>query len=65
MPYGIVGWLATTISVNYMIGPFVMLALSWSWDVYKSFFGFGHLGAIVFYITLTMLPTPKDKVKKA
>lgn len=65
MPYGIVGWLSTTISVNYMIGPFVMLALSWSWDIYKSFFGFGHLGAVAFYIALTMLPTPKGEVKKA
>jgi hypothetical protein len=63
-PYGILGWLATTISVNYTIGPFVMLALEWSWEVYKSFYGFGHLGAILYYIVLTVLPSPKSKKSK-
>lgn len=60
-PYGIVTWLATTISVNYMIGAFVMLASSWSMEIYKSFYFFGHLGALAYYMALSVIPSPKKK----
>jgi len=65
--YGIAGTLATTITINYMILPFIMLAGEWSLATYKSFYFFGHIGCVVFYVVLSMLPTPKkdDKKKKA
>jgi hypothetical protein len=65
-PYGILGTLATTITINYMIMPFIMLAGSWSWEVYKSHYFFGHIGAITFYFVLSSMPSPKkDKAKSA
>ena len=64
-PYGILGTIATTISVNYMISAFILLAGSWSWDNYKSFYFFGHWGAMLYYIILSALPNPGKKEKKA
>jgi MBOAT, membrane-bound O-acyltransferase family len=65
-PYRILGTLATTVTINYLILPFVMLAASWSWDTYKSLYFFGHIGCVAFYVFLTMMPTPKkDKAKAA
>lgn len=63
--YGLAGTLATTITVNYMIIPFIMLAGGWSWDAWKANYFFGHVGCAVFYTVLTFLPTPpkKDKPK--
>jgi hypothetical protein len=65
-PYSIMGTLATTVTINYMILPFVMLAGSWSFDAYKSFYFFGHIGCVLFYLIVSSLPTPKsDKAKTA
>lgn len=63
-PYDIVCRLAVTITINYMILPFTMLAGSWAWAAYKSYYFFGHIGCVVFYIVLTMLPKPKKDDKK-
>jgi len=64
--YGLVSFLATTITINYMIFAFVMLAWSWSWEAYRTNYFFGHIGCIVFYIVLYLLPKPKvaDEKKK-
>lgn len=57
--YGIICVLATTITVNYMILPFTILAGGWSLDAYKAYGFFGHIGCLLFYIILSMLPSPK------
>jgi len=62
--YGIIGTLATTITINYMILPFNMLAGGWSLGAYKSFYFFGHIGCVIYYVVLTMLPSPKKDKKK-
>ncbi len=62
--YGIVSILSTIITVNYMILPFIMLAYEWSWATYKSFYCFGHVGCLVYYVVLTMLPSAKKDKKK-
>jgi len=62
--YGILGTLATTITINYMILPFNLLAGGWSFEAYKSFYFFGHIGCVVFYVVLSMLPSPKKDKKK-
>lgn len=62
--YGIVSSLATTITVNYLILSFTMLDRSWSWGVWKSFYFFGHIGALIFYGILTVMPSKEKKDKK-
>jgi hypothetical protein len=61
--YSVMGTLATTITINYMILPFVLLAGTWSISAYKSFFFFGHIGCMIYYAVLSCLPTPKKKDK--
>ena len=61
--YGILGTIATTVFVNYMILAFIMLAGSWSLQAYKSHYFFGHILSLVYYIVLTQLPTPKKDEK--
>lgn len=61
--YGIAGTIATVISINYMILPFIMLAGSWSWEAYKTHYFFGHIGAVVVYFVLSAIPSPKKKEK--
>jgi hypothetical protein len=63
--YGLLGTVATTVSVNYLISSFLMLAASWAWDLWKSNYFFGHFACIGFYLLLLSLPTPKDKTKTA
>jgi hypothetical protein len=63
MLYSFMGTLSTTVTINYMILPFVLLAGSWSWQAYVSFYFFGHIGCVVFYAALSCLPTPKKKDK--
>ncbi|VEU39390.1 unnamed protein product [Pseudo-nitzschia multistriata] len=63
-PYGIVCVLVTSITMNYLIVSFTMLASGWSFAAYKSFYYFGHIGCVAFYIILTMLPSPKKEKKK-
>lgn len=62
--YDIVCRLAVTITINYMILGFTMLAATWSFAAYKSFYFFGHVGCVVFYVVLSMLPSPKKDKKK-
>jgi hypothetical protein len=62
--YGIASTLATTITINYMILPFNMLAGGWSLGAYKSFYFFGHIGCAVYFAVLSMLPNPPKKDKK-
>ncbi|KAG7352847.1 membrane-bound O-acyltransferase family protein [Nitzschia inconspicua] len=62
--YCAMGTLATTVTINYMILPFVLLAGSWSIEAYKSFFFFGHVGSIIAFGLLSVLPSPKKDKKK-
>jgi hypothetical protein len=62
--YGILGTIATTVTINYMILPFVMLAGGWSLAAYKSHYFFGHIGCLVFYLALSALPSPKKEKPK-
>lgn len=62
--YGIMGALATSITINYMILPFQMLAWSWSLAALKSFYFFGHVGCVAYYIVMSMLPSAKKGKKK-
>lgn len=61
--YSAFGTLATTVTINYMILPFVLLAGSWSYETYKSFYFFGHAGCMAAYCLLSILPSPKMKEK--
>jgi len=63
--YGIASTLATTITINYMILPFILLAGEWSFAAYKSFYFFGHIGCLIYYIGLSMLPSQEKKKKGA
>jgi len=63
--YGIASTLATTITINYMIIPFILLAGEWSFAAYKSFYFFGHIGCLIYYISLSFLPTQEMKKKRA
>jgi D-alanyl-lipoteichoic acid acyltransferase DltB (MBOAT superfamily) len=62
--YTMMGTLSTTVTINYMILPFVLLAGTWSIEAYTSFYYFGHVGCVVFYAALSCLPTPKKQDKK-
>lgn len=59
----------TTVSVQYMVSTFPLLALEWSWNNWKAHYFFGHVGAILLYGVLMNTPTPKQigdgKSKKA
>lgn len=57
--YGFVCMIITSLFVEYMVSPFPLLALEWSWNNWKSHYFFGHIGCIIFYIVMTLLPTPK------
>ena len=62
--YGIASILSVTITINYMILPFTMLAGEWSFAAYKSFYFFGHIGCVIYYAAMTMLPSAKKDKKK-
>lgn len=59
--YGVVCWLATNSSVMYCVLGFQALAFDWSIRAWKSFYFYGHIVSIVFYIIVSQLPTPKKK----
>merc|ERR1712176_547664 len=61
--YGIAGSIATTVTINYMILAFVLLSGSWAWAAYTSHYFFGHIGALIFYGILTVMPSPKKEKK--
>jgi hypothetical protein len=65
--YGLASMFATSVTMNYMILAFVILARSWAWAIYESNYFFGHIGGIIYYIMLSALPKPPstdDKKKK-
>lgn len=63
-PYGILSTVVTSLFVEYMVAPFPLLAFEWSWQTWKSHYFFGHIGSLIFFAILTVLPTPKtDKTK--
>ena len=64
-PYGIVSILSTSLVVEYFVSSFPLLAFDWSWNTWKSHYFFGHIGCVVFYIIVSMLPTPKKKEKSS
>lgn len=62
--YDILCRLVTSFFVEYMVSPFPLLALDWSWNNWKSHYFFGHIGCTVAYILLSLLPTPKSNKAK-
>lgn len=63
-PYGILCVLTTSFFVEYMVSAFQMLALAWSWGVWKSHYFFGHILCLIFYAVMSMAPSPKTTKKK-
>jgi hypothetical protein len=64
--YDILCKIVTSFFVEYMVSPFPLLAFDWSWSNWKSHYFFGHIGCVVLYFMMTLLPTPKtDKSKTA
>lgn len=61
--YGVSCILATSFVVEYMVSAFQMLALEWSWNVWKSHYFFGHIGCILFYLVVSQIPSPKKKIE--
>lgn len=63
--YGIFCSLVTSFFVQFMVSPFPLLALSWSWDNWKSHYFFGHIGSVLFLAIMTLVPSPPktDKSK--
>lgn len=61
--YSIASMLVTSFFVEYMVAPFPLLAFEWSWKNWQSHYFFGHIGCIVGYAVLTLLPTPKTDKK--
>lgn len=62
--YGILCMLVTSFFVEYMVSPFPLLALDWSWRNWTSHYFFGHIGCILFYAIVTQIPTPKSVKSK-
>lgn len=61
--YGVVKTIATSVSANYMVSPFPLLAFDRSWANWTSHYFFGHIASVVFYLVLSQLPSPKKKEK--
>jgi len=59
--YGCVCWLVTNTCVMYCVLGFQCLAFDWSVRAWKSFYFFGHIAAILFYVIASQIPTPKKK----
>lgn len=59
--YGIATMLSTSITVNYVVIAFQLLAFDWAVAAWKSHYFFGHIAALVFYVAVSQLPTPKKK----
>jgi len=62
-PYGILCMVVTSLSAEYMVSAFQLLALDWSWTNWKSHYFFGHVGCFVFYAVVSNIPSPKKKEK--
>lgn len=63
--YGILCIVVSSVFVEYIVSAFAMLSLDRAWGNYKANYFFGHVGAILFYVVASMLPSPKKKDKKA
>ncbi len=61
--YGIVTIVVTSIAVEYMILAFQLLAFDWAYAGYKSHYFFGHIGAVIFYLVVSNMPSPKKKAE--
>lgn len=61
--YGICCIITTSLCTEYLVSAFVMLALDRSWNLWKSHYFFGHIGCVIFYALVSMLPTPKETTK--
>jgi len=59
--YRIACVLSTSFVVNYSVTAFQLLALDWSYAVWKSNFFYGHVGCLLFYVVLSNVPSPKVK----
>ncbi len=59
--YGISTILFTSFAVEYAVIAFQLLAFDWAFAAWKSHMFFGHIGAVVFYLAVSQLPTPKKK----
>jgi len=58
-PWGIVTIVTTSFLIEYFVQPFQVLAWSWSVDIWKSHYFFGHILAAVFYAICTVIPKKK------
>jgi MBOAT, membrane-bound O-acyltransferase family len=63
-PYGIVGILVTSLFVEYMVIPFVLLARDRSFACYKAHGFFGHILPIMFLLIAPLMPKPKIEKKE-
>jgi len=59
--YGILCIVCTSVAANYCVIAFQMLALDWAIAAWKSHYFFIHLVSVLFYIALSIIPTPKVK----
>jgi MBOAT, membrane-bound O-acyltransferase family len=62
--YGICCMIFTSLTMEYLVSAFVLLALDRTLANWKSHYFFGHIGAVIFYGILQVLPTPKTATKK-
>ncbi len=60
-PYGIVCILTTSLIVEYMVQPFQLLAYGWAITNWKSHYFFGHILCAIFYVVMSIAPSPKKK----
>lgn len=61
-PWGIVCIIATSLSANYSVIPFALLAYEWSFEAWGSLYYYGHILALLFYLVVQYLvPSPKTK----
>jgi hypothetical protein len=59
--YSIACWIATNSCVMYCVLGFQALAFDWSVRAWKSFYFYGHIASILFYIIVSQIPSPKKK----
>jgi len=57
--YDIACRIATSMCAEYGVSAFVLLSFDWSWATWKSHYFFGHIGPILFYFVMTMIPSSK------
>jgi hypothetical protein len=63
--YGLCTIFATSLFAEYSVIAFQLLAFDWAFAAWKSHFFFGHIGAVIFYVACSQLPTPGAKKKVA